>query len=79
MSDAFEDIDAADVAWQSDVLDTVRDTGCFDGTDLAEKEFAGLSRDERGDVDELVLGLTRFISRHEFRTHLHQLGGHGGR
>lgn len=62
MSDAFEDIDAADVAWQSDVLDTVRDTGCFDGTDLAEKEFAGLSRDERGDVDELVLGLTRFIA-----------------
>lgn len=62
MSDALEDIDATDVAWQCDVLDTVRESGAFAGTDLADKQFAGLGRDERGDVDELVLGLTRFIA-----------------
>ena len=62
MSDAFEDIDATDVAWQCDVLDTARESGAFAGTDLADQHFAGLDRDERGDVDELVLGLTRFIA-----------------
>ena len=62
VDDSFDELDAQDVAWQGDVLSTVRDTGCFDGTSLAEVNFDGLGRDERGDTDELVLGLTRFIA-----------------
>jgi len=56
------DEDAEDLAWQAEVLDRVRDTGCFEGTALADTEFAGLKRDERGDVGELMEGIHRFIA-----------------
>lgn len=56
------DEDAEDLSWQAEVLDRVREAGCFDGTDLAETEFAGRDRDERGPIDELITGLHRFVA-----------------
>ena len=56
------DEDAEDLTWQAEVLDRVRETGCFDGTDLAETEFAGKKRDERGPINELITGLHRFVA-----------------
>ena len=62
IDDSFEELDAEDVAWQGHVLNTAREHGFFEGTPLAHTDFTGLGRDERGDVDDLVLGLTRFIA-----------------
>lgn len=62
VDDSFAELDAKDVAWQGDVLSTARDHGAFDGTPIAEFDFDGRGRDERGDANELVLGLTRFIA-----------------
>ncbi len=62
MDDSFEEMDAQDIAWQSHVLNTAREHGFFANTSLADTDFDGLGREERGDVDDLVLGLTRFIA-----------------
>lgn len=62
MDDSFEEMDAQDIAWQSHVLNTAREHGYFANTSLADTDFDGLGREERGDVDDLVLGLTRFIA-----------------
>ena len=56
------DEDAEDLEWQAEVLDRVRETGCFDGTPLAETEFEGLKRDERGSTEDLMVGIHRFIA-----------------
>lgn len=56
------DEDSDDLEWQAEVLDRVRETGSFDGTELAEVEFVGLKRHERGDVAELIAGLHRFMA-----------------
>ncbi|MCQ4623154.1 4-alpha-glucanotransferase [Corynebacterium sp. CCUG 70398] len=62
VEDSFEELDAKDVAWQGHVLANARDHGAFAGTPLADYDFDNLGRDERGDTEELVLGLTRFIA-----------------
>lgn len=54
--------DAEDLEWQAEVLDRVRETGCFDGTDLADTTFEGLARHERGDTHDLMVGIHRFIA-----------------
>src|SRR5699024_5539713 len=41
-TDAAEE-DAVDLEWQGEVLDRIRETGCFDGTPLADTEFEGLA------------------------------------
>nr|WP_231375431.1 4-alpha-glucanotransferase [Corynebacterium aquatimens] len=62
VDDSFEELDAKDVAWQADVLNTVRDSGAFAGTMLNNIIFDGLGRDQRGDVNDIVVGLTSFIA-----------------
>ena len=62
VDDSLEELDAHDVAWQSHVLNTAREHGFFANTPLADTDFDGLGRDERGDVDDLVIALTRFIA-----------------
>ena len=54
--------DAEDLEWQAEVLDRIRETGCFEGTELADTRFEGLARDERGDTHELMVGIHRFIA-----------------
>lgn len=51
-----------DLAWQNKVLDLVRDTGCFEGTSLADAEFPNAQRDERGETVELIAGLSAFAA-----------------
>ncbi|QGU05204.1 4-alpha-glucanotransferase [Corynebacterium comes] len=53
---------AEDLDWQAEVLDRVRETGCFEGTELAETSFEGLERAERGDIHTLMEGIHRFIA-----------------
>jgi len=60
-TDAAEE-DAVDLEWQGEVLDRIRETGCFDGTPLADTEFEGLARDERGSTGDLMVGIHRFIA-----------------
>jgi len=56
------DEDTEDLEWQAEVLDRIRETGCFEGTELADTEFAGLERSERGSTPELMEGIHRFIA-----------------
>ncbi len=57
-----EEVDAEDARWQGEVLDTARQTGVFEGTKLADIEFSERPRGERGDVDDLLVGLNKFIA-----------------
>ncbi|MDO5512389.1 4-alpha-glucanotransferase [Corynebacterium sp.] len=56
------DEDAEDLSWQAEVLDRIRETGCFADTELADTEFAGRERNERGSTAELMEGIHRFIA-----------------
>ncbi|RNE49594.1 4-alpha-glucanotransferase [Corynebacterium alimapuense] len=56
------DEDAEDLEWQAKILDSIRETGCFEGTELAHTEFEGLARDKRGEIGELIVSLHQFIS-----------------
>lgn len=60
-TDAAEE-DTNDLEWQAEVLNRIRETGCFDGTELAETDFTGLERAERGDLEVLLEGIHRFIA-----------------
>lgn len=51
-----------DLAWQAEVLNRVAEEGHFEGTAVAGRDFAGLSRDERGDTVDLLVGLHRHIA-----------------
>ena len=57
-----EEEDRGDRAWQAQILNRVREAGEFSGTELAERNFEGLARDERGPVGELMAGMHRFIA-----------------
>lgn len=57
-----EEEKAEDLQWQGRILDRVRESDAFDGTGLAEREFAGLDRGERGELADLLAGLHRFIA-----------------
>lgn len=52
-----------DLAWQARVLDKVAEEGCFEETSISTTHFEGLSRAERGDIDDLLVGLHRYIAR----------------
>ena len=51
-----------DLQWQARILDRAREAGAFEATDLAEREFQGLARGERGELTDLLAGLHRFIA-----------------
>ncbi|PRQ10888.1 4-alpha-glucanotransferase [Corynebacterium sp. 13CS0277] len=53
-----EDEDEVDLVWQNEVLDRIRDTGYFPNHD----PFYGTARAERGTVEELLVGLHRFMA-----------------
>lgn len=52
--------DREDVEWQNAILDTTRKAGCFD--DPAPGPFAGLTREERGETEPLIVALTRYVA-----------------
>ncbi|MCT1663195.1 4-alpha-glucanotransferase [Corynebacterium sanguinis] len=62
VEETLEELNAADAVWMGAVLDVVREAGAFEGTDLAEREFAGLAPSEFGDVEDLLVGLNRFVA-----------------
>lgn len=56
-----DDEDAEDIAWQNEVLERVRQHGCFE-TEVDES-FVGRERGERGQLTELLSALHRYIAR----------------
>lgn len=51
-----------DLAWQAEVLNRVAEEGHFAGTGVEGVDFTGLSRTERGDTTDLLVGLHRHIA-----------------
>ena len=66
VEETLDELNAADAVWVGAVLDTAREAGAFAGTKLADadfSDFAGLSeRDSVVDMEELLVGLNRFIA-----------------
>ncbi|MBZ8178419.1 4-alpha-glucanotransferase [Corynebacterium poyangense] len=55
--------DAAECAWQNKILDTAAAAGCFHDTALEGVTFQGQARDDRGSIEDQLIGLHRFISQ----------------
>ncbi|WIM69051.1 4-alpha-glucanotransferase [Corynebacterium breve] len=62
LDDDLEEVDATDAKWQGEVLDAARQAGAFEGTALANMTFSDRSRTHRGDIDDLLVGLNRYIA-----------------
>lgn len=62
VDETLDELNAADAVWMGAVLDVVREAGAFEGTDLADRGFAGLTPSEFGDVEDLLVGLNRFAA-----------------
>ncbi|MBP3088072.1 4-alpha-glucanotransferase [Corynebacterium sp. sy017] len=53
---------AQDMHWQAEVLNRVKEQGAFSGLALDATDFHSLTREERGDVVDILVGLHRFIA-----------------
>lgn len=53
---------ANDLQWQAEVLNRVQESGGFAGTAVDGIDFSDKARDERGEVDDLLVGLHRFMA-----------------
>ncbi|MDY5785116.1 4-alpha-glucanotransferase [Corynebacterium sp.] len=70
VEESLEQLNAADAAWHAAVLDMARASGAFDGTSLADTDFARamvMDADEpveftADQVADLLVGLNRFIA-----------------
>ena len=65
IEEPLEELNENDHQWQARVLDRVREDGHFHGTSLEHTEFTHLSAEEFArdvDVEDLLVGLTRFIA-----------------
>ncbi|WP_235933439.1 4-alpha-glucanotransferase [Corynebacterium qintianiae] len=62
VEETLEELNASDAVWTGAVLDTVRESGAFDGTDLADKVFSELEPEDFGDIEDLLVGLNRFVA-----------------
>lgn len=65
IEEPLEELNENDHQWQARVLDRVREDGHFHGTSLEHTEFTQLSAEEFArdvDVEDLLVGLTRFIA-----------------
>lgn len=65
IEEPLEELNEQDHQWQARVLDRVREDGHFHGTSLEHTEFTQLSAEEFArdvDVEDLLVGLTRFIA-----------------
>ena len=60
--ETLEELNANDAVWISQVLATVQAEGAFDGTPLAKVNFLDKDLGQYGDVDSLLVGLTRFVA-----------------
>ncbi|MDR7329982.1 4-alpha-glucanotransferase [Corynebacterium guangdongense] len=54
--------DADDLHWQGRVLATAQAAGAFAGTGSADVDFHRAARDQRGSVEDLIVGLHRFMA-----------------
>lgn len=62
LEDDVEEIDAEDALWQGRVLNAVRDAGAFGEAPTPEGSFTELPREKRGNVDDLLVTLNRYIA-----------------
>ncbi|WP_018296062.1 4-alpha-glucanotransferase [Corynebacterium lubricantis] len=62
LEDPVEEVDAEDALWQGRVLDAVRDAGDFGDAQTPEGSFTEVPRDERGNVEDLLVALNRYIA-----------------
>lgn len=51
-----------DLSWQGQILNRVKEQGCFHGLDVNLSDFTTRQRDERGDTVDLLVALHRFIA-----------------
>ena len=60
--ETLEELNANDAVWISQVLAAVQAEGAFDGTPLAKVNFLDKDLGQYGDVDSVLVGLTRFVA-----------------